>query len=111
MDCPSCAGLGVSCWGFGCVIWGWWHTEEMGPFHFPAFDLLVLCFGEVKSLGAVLELEGDSVEVDLCYDSSILWSCSGVIQDARAVVQILGLHIDSASVTKGRTETSLAIDL
>lgn len=56
-----------------------------------------------------MELEGNAVELNLCYDPSILWSGSGVIQDTRAVVQILGLHIDSPSVTKGRTETSLAM--
>lgn len=107
VDWPSCAGFDVSSW----VVWldlGEVPTEEMGPFHFPAFDLFVLCFGEAEALGAVLELEGDSVELDLCHDSSVLWSCSRVIQDPGAVVQVLGLHVDSTSVAEGRTGTLLA---
>lgn len=73
----------------------------MGPFHFPALDFFVFGLGERQALRGVLELEGDSVELDFGDDSSIGRSGSGVIQDVRAVIQIVVLDIDRTAIAQG----------
>lgn len=84
------------------MVRGWRdHTEEMGPFHFPALDFFVFGLGEPQALRGVLELEGDSVELDFGDDSSIGRSGSGVIQDVRAVIQIVVLDIDRTAIAQG----------